>query len=86
MVIFDKAVRVLGHAELFEPLRNSLHRTDAPIIVQGAPSSRQIVEQHHRPAGAAGAQRCRRHSQLGSSSSSQVFPLNRVSLISLIGW
>ena len=38
--IFGKALRVLGHAELFEPIANLLHRLP-PLYRQGWPRAYQ---------------------------------------------
>jgi hypothetical protein len=43
-VVFDKARRVLGHAELFEPVRNLLHRRPRAVLpVTGGAKSLPIL-------------------------------------------
>ena len=53
-VAFGKALRVLGHAELFEPLRNLLHRGPVAYAsgwaVRGVYPTRHEIEGHF-PAG-----------------------------------
>jgi hypothetical protein len=51
--VFSKAIRVLGHVELFEPIRNLLHRgglPSEPVLTQqvsgtpGSPSATTTID------------------------------------------
>jgi hypothetical protein len=47
-LVVDEALDVLGHSELFEPIRNLLHYDRAPITVRGrtfSPGSEKFVHQ-----------------------------------------
>jgi hypothetical protein len=41
--IFGKSLRVLGHVELFKPIRNLLHRGPTVIIVRAAKPKEQSL-------------------------------------------
>ena len=41
--VFSKALRVLGHAEFFEPLRYLLHRGSVPTMIGACPQAANLI-------------------------------------------